>query len=105
MSLATPKGDIRHLMPPRSAIEAMLEPGRPALILFPRFGRARAVRDIGTSEVFVRLTEASTNYVALGEAGFAALTHLVTTVPARAIDYPDTQTAVSIVEELWSAHA
>jgi HprK-related kinase A len=102
---ATPKGDIRHLMPPSSAIQAMLEPGKPALILFPRFGREGAVRDIGTSEVFVRLTEASTNYVALGEPGFAALTQLVTTVPARAIDYPDTQTAVSIVDDLWSALA
>jgi hypothetical protein len=42
------------------------------------------------SETFVRLTQASTNYVALAERGFDALTRLVRTVPARALDYPDT---------------
>lgn len=99
---ATPKGDIRHLVPHPDAIAAMETPGKPALILFPRFGGARAVRQIGESEVFVRLTQASTNYVALGEQGFAALTQLVTTLPARAIDYPDTATAVDLVDVLWS---
>ncbi len=100
---ATPKGDIRHFMPRTDAVAAMDQPGSPALILFPRFGHARAVRDMGTSEIFVRLTQASTNYVALGEAGFHALSGLVQSTPARAIDYPDTQTAISLVEELWAA--
>jgi HprK-related kinase A len=98
---ATPKGDIRHFMPPAKAVAAMDEPGKPALILFPRFGHERAVRHMGTSEVFVRLTQASTNYGALGEAGFDALSHLVQTVPARAIDYPDAETAIRLVDELW----
>jgi hypothetical protein len=81
----------------------MREPARPALILFPSFGRdlERAVRPVGEAEVFVRLTQASTNYVALGERGFGALTSLVKDVPARAIDYPDTATALALVEELW----
>ncbi len=103
--MATPKGDICHLMPPKAAVDAMLTPGKPALIVFPRFGHARAVREIGAGEVFIRLTQASTNYVALGEAGFDALTGLVTSLPARAIDYPDTDTAVTLVEDLWSALA
>src|ERR1700712_3780492 len=34
---ATPKGDIRHLRPDRSAIERMDDPATPALILFPGF--------------------------------------------------------------------
>lgn len=102
---ATPKGDIRHFKPPSDAIKAMLEPGKPALILFPRFGHARSVRDMPPSEVFMRLTQASTNYVALGEAGFHALTTLVTTLPARAVDYPDTATAIAMVDELWSTLA
>lgn len=102
---STPKGDIRHLMPGESAVDAMLKPAPPALILFPRFGAARALRDMGQSEVFVRLTQASTNYTALGEAGFKALTNLVTGTPARAIDYPDTETGIALVEELWAALA
>jgi HprK-related kinase A len=98
----TPKGDIRHLIPPASAIDAMDQPGQPALIVFPRFGHAKAIRPMGTSEVFVRLTQASTNYVALGERGYSALTNLVTQTPARAIDYPDTDGAVALVDQLWS---
>lgn len=98
----TPKGAIRHLRPNEEAVKRMREPARPVLILFPRFGAdlARAIRPVGAAEVFVRLTQASTNYVTLGERGFEALTRLVTGVPAAAIDYPDTATALALVEEL-----
>ena len=98
----TPKGTIRHLKPRGDAIARMDEPAEPALILFPRFGHEPAVRAVGPAEVFVRLTQASTNYVALGEPAFDALTRLVTRVPALAIDYPDAATALAQVEELWS---
>jgi HprK-related kinase A len=99
----TPKGRIRHLRPNSEALPRMAEPARPALILFPRFGRdfASETRPVGGAEVFVRLTQASTNYVALGEAGFAALQRLVATVPARAIDYSSSEEAIALVETLW----
>lgn len=99
----TPKGAIRHVVPDAAALAAMDVPARPALILFPSFGFAPAARDVSPSEVFVRLTQASTNYVALGERGFDALTALVRSVPARAIDYPDTASAVAQVEAAWAA--
>jgi len=95
----TPKGAIRHLRPNADALARMDEPARPALILFPRFGAAAAVRGVGQAEVFVRLTQASTNYVALGRRGFDALTGLVRKVPALAIDYPDAETAIGLVED------
>src|SRR3546814_7638134 len=57
------------------------------MLLFPRFGFEPATRPVARSECFMRLTQASTNYVALGEAGFAALTRFIDTVPAHAIDY------------------
>lgn len=97
----TPKGDLRHLVPDASAIAAMHQPAPPAMILFPRFGAPAETRDVGSSEVFVRLTQASTNYVALGEPGFDALAQLVTSIPAKAIDYPDTETGLKLVETLW----
>ena len=100
---ATPKGDIRHMVPDARAIAAMDVTARPALILFPRYGFAAGTRPVGLSEVFVRLTQASTNYVFLGERGFDALTGLVRQTPAMAIDYPDTEAAVTQVERLWSA--
>jgi HprK-related kinase A len=97
----TPKGLIRHLVPDARAIAAMAEPAKAKLILFPSFGFEAAEREVFPSETFVRLTQASTNYVTLAERGFDALTRLVTTVPAVAIDYPDTETALALVERLW----
>ena len=96
----TPKGTLRHIVPDARAIAAMSEPATPALILFPRFGFDAAERAVPPSEAFVRLTQASTNYVNLAERGFDALTRLVRDVPARAIDYPDTETALEMVERL-----
>ncbi|MDQ0250132.1 HprK-related kinase A [Sphingomonas kyeonggiensis] len=96
----TPKGDIRHLVPDARAIRAMAEPAQPALLLFPRFGFDAAERPVPPSEAFVRLTQSSTNYVHLAERGFDALTRLVQSVPARAIDYPDTDSGIALVEAL-----
>ena len=87
------------------AIRRMGESGKPALLLFPRYGLPRDVRPVPPSEVFVRLTQASTNYTMLGERGFEALTNLVQGIPACAIDYPDTETALALVDELWSGLA
>lgn len=101
----TPKGDIRHLIPRADAIAAMHEPVRPALLLFPRFGGEAAIEPMGEGEVFVRLTEASTNYVALGEAGFAALTRLVRETPAFGVSYPDSATGIALVGQLWAEAA
>lgn len=96
-------GMIRHLVPDSATVAAMDTPARPALILFPRYGHAFAERDMAPSDVFARLSQASPNYVALGERGFVALSDLVKAVPARAIDYPDTDGAIEQVEAAWAA--
>ena len=100
MLLGTPKGTLRHLVPDARAIAAMAEPAAPALLLFPRFGFEAAERPVLPSEAFVRLTQSSTNYVNLAARGVDALTRLVQSVPSRAIDYPDAETAVAMVEAL-----
>jgi hypothetical protein len=101
----TPKGTIRHLRPNAGALGRMGEGAMPALILFPRFGPGQDVRAVGKAEVFMRLTQASTNYVALGRPGFEALTRLVENNPALAIDYPDTDTAIALVDSFWRERA
>ncbi len=98
----TPKGDIRHLIPRSDAIAAMHEPARPALLLFPAFGGVQQIDRLGEGEAFVRLTQASTNYGTLGESAFAALTHLVRSVPAFAVSYPDSTSGLTLVERLWA---
>ncbi|WP_336965052.1 HprK-related kinase A [Sphingobium aquiterrae] len=100
---ATPKGDIRHLRPCADAIARMDEGAAPALLLYPRYGHDAARRPVGPSETFMRLTQASTNYVAMGEAGFAALSRFTQDVPACAIDFPNGEAAVDMVERLWES--
>ncbi|HEX7820044.1 MAG TPA: HprK-related kinase A [Sphingobium sp.] len=97
----TAKGDIRHLIPRTEAVAAMDVPAKPVLILFPRFGAEGAARPMDRAETFVRLTQASTNYVALGEVGFRALTGLVGHVPAVAIDYASGEEGIAMVETLF----
>ena len=97
----TPKGDIRHLIPPSEALSAMDKPAKPTLMLFPRFGYDAAIREMGKPEIFVRLTQASTNYVALGETGFNALTKFVDDVPTRAMDYQSGDEAQQLIADLW----
>jgi HprK-related kinase A len=99
----TPKGRIRHLRPNCDALARMGEPARPVAIVFPRFGRDLdpAVREVGAAEAFMRLTQASTNYVALGERGFDALTRFAGTLPSKAIDYCDTAQAEELIDSLW----
>ncbi|HEX7852577.1 MAG TPA: HprK-related kinase A [Sphingobium sp.] len=99
---ATPKGDIRHLIPRSEHVVAMDIPAKPVLLLFPRFGAEGEARPVGEAECFVRLTQASTNYVALGEAGFRALTSLVSSVPAVGIDYASGAEGMAMVEALWA---
>ena len=81
----------------------MEEPAQPALLIFPRFGFPSALSGLAPTETFMRLTQASTNYVAMGEAGFRALTRLRAQVPAVALDYPDGEAGVAAVEALWEA--
>ncbi|RVT94147.1 HprK-related kinase A [Sphingomonas crocodyli] len=96
---ATPKGDLRHLRPARDAIARMDDRASPALILFPTFGYASQAEGIGQAELFALLTQGSTNYAALGERGFAAMTHLATTVPGVRFAYPDSASGMAIVEQ------
>lgn len=96
----TPKGDIRHLLPRPDAIVRMGEAATPTLLLFPRYGFAPATRPVAQGEAFMRLTQASTNYVALGEAGFGALARFVETVPGHAVDYRSGDEALALVEAL-----
>ena len=95
----TPKGELRHLRPSAEAIARMDEPARPALILFPSFGFEPATEGIHKSELFVRLTEGSTNYIALGQTGFGAMLRLAETIPAARFAYPDSATGIAIVEQ------
>ncbi|WP_093451601.1 HprK-related kinase A [Sphingomonas sp. YR710] len=102
MLKATPKGDLRHLRPNADAIARMDETARAALILFPQFGYDPAVTGIGKAELFMRLTQGSANYIALGERGYTALIRLATTVPSAMFAYRDSAEGIGIVNQFWA---
>lgn len=95
----TPKGELRHLRPAADAIARMDEPAQPALVLFPSYGFDPASEGVSRSELFARLTEGSTNYIALGQPGFERLAAIAETIPAARFAYPDSATGVAIVEQ------
>ena len=95
----TPKGQLRHLRPNDRAIALMDEPARPVLFLFPSFGFEPATQGIGKADLFVRLTQGSTNYIALGEASFVTLAEMVDAIPAASFTYPDSASGIAIVEQ------
>lgn len=98
----TPKGDIRHMVPPIDSIRQMDVPAKPAMLLFPRFGYDQEIREVLPSETFIRLTQASTNYVPLGETGYNSLKRFIDETPVFAIDYNSGDEALSIIDELWA---
>ena len=95
----TPKGELRHLRPRHDAIDRMDERATPALVLFPRFGEEASASGVSQSELFMRMTEGSTNYIALGQPAYEALLKIATTIPAVTFSYPDTSTGIGIVEQ------
>lgn len=98
----TPKGDLRHLRPDAGAIARMDETAVPALILFPRFGHDPDIAGIGKAELFMRLTQGSANYIALGERGYTALVRLATTVPSAMFAYRDSADGMEIAGQFWA---
>ena len=101
----TAKGDIAHLIPSEQAVACMKEAVPPALLLFPRFGQRAEMRTVGAGESFMHLTQASTNYVACGEAAFTALHDFVTSIPAIAMDFSSGDEAEAMIDQLWREEA
>jgi len=97
----TPKGDIRHIVPPADAVRKMDQGAKPALLLFPSYGYDAEICEMLPSEVFMRLTQASTNFVGLGETGFNTLKRLVMDVPAFTIAYQNGDEAEDMINQLW----
>lgn len=98
----TPKGTIAYVPPSRDAVEAASVPAMPAAVVYPRFDAdAKPGLDpMGKAAAFIALTACSVNYREFGEAGFGALSRLVDGVPVFAATYPDTQSAVALLEQV-----
>ncbi len=102
----TLKGTVRHLAPPADAIARMGETAAPRLLIVPNFtlGVEAGARPLDRLEVFAQLTQSSTNYWKLGEAGFDAAWALTETIPGYEIVYSSAEDAIGLLDTLWSMH-
>jgi HprK-related kinase A len=98
----TPKGAIAYVRPSRAAVEAAPEPVMPAAVVYPRFDPAGepGLDPMGKAAAFIALTACSVNYREFGQAGFDALGRLVDGVPVLGATYPDTESAVVLMERV-----
>lgn len=102
----TIKGSVQHLAPPVEAIRAMDGLATPRVIVMPNFTPRGepTLRRMSRAEAFFQLSQASTNYRALGEAAFEAVWRMTEAAPAYEIGYGSTEDAEALVDELWAAH-
>lgn len=98
----TPKGTIAYVRPSRDAVDAAPEPVTPVAVVFPRFDPAQApgLDPMGKAAAFIALTACSVNYREFGAAGFDAIGRLVDGHPVLSATYPDTESAVALLEQV-----
>ena len=98
----TPKGTIGYVRPSRAAVESAPEPVTPVAVVFPRFdpAQAPALDAMGKAAAFIALTACSVNYREFGQAGFDAIGRLVDGNPVLGATYPDTGSAVALLEQV-----
>ena len=101
----TPKGTIGYVKPSSAAVEQAPQAVTPVAVVFPRFDPASepGIDPMGKAAAFIALTACSVNYREFGEAGFAALTRLVADRPVLGVTYPDTASAVDLLEQVIGA--
>jgi HprK-related kinase A len=103
----TPKGTIGYVKPSRAAVEQAPQAVTPVAVVFPRFDPASTpmIESMGKAAAFIALTACSVNYREFGETGFAALTRLVGDHPVLSATYPDTASAVALLERVMETAA
>jgi HprK-related kinase A len=85
----TRKGDVAHLAPLATSVDARQRPARPCLLLFPSYrdGAALSIRRLPGEEAFARVAFNSFNYALVGQIAFDAVANVVEACPAFALEY------------------
>lgn len=98
----TPKGTIGYVRPSRAAIESASEQVTPVAVVFPRFdpSSSPSLDPMEKAAAFIALTACSVNYREFGAAGFDAIGRLVDGHAVLSATYPDTQSAVDLLEQV-----
>ena len=102
----TLKGDICHLASNDLAISNQLKRCDPALILFPKYriNQASKLNPIKKASAAMSLIENSFNFNILGTKGFNTITRIIDRVDSFLIEYPDLDTAISLIDQIIERH-
>lgn len=98
----TRKGDVAHLAPGETSVDARRLPARPRLVIFPSFrqGAALSIRRLPAEEAFAHLAFNSFNYEVLGAISFNAVADVIEHCPAFALEYSRLDEAIESVRAL-----
>ena len=98
----TRKGDVAHLAPNTASVDAVAQPARPGLVLFPRYqaGAELALVPQPREQAFARLAFNSFNYALLGPVAFHAVADLAERCLAFELRYGSLDEAVARIRRL-----
>lgn len=98
----TRKGTVAHLRPGDEHIQAMHEPARPRLVVFPTYerGSATTLTAVPAAECFTDLTQNCFNYALLGRQAFQMLGALTNHVEAFRMRYSELASAEDTLSTL-----
>jgi len=98
----TRKGDISHIRPPRSALDAIEQAVTPAWVVLPRYQADATARlePVVPGRALLLMASNSFNFSLLGAPAFDALSQLIAQVDCHRIAYSDLEQAVTVMDTL-----
>lgn len=98
----TAKGRVTHLRPPLDSVNRMLQPARPAWIVFPRYeaGAPPLLTPRSKAQTFIHFTQNSFNYGPLGRSGFDTCARLISQCDCYDFSYSKLDDAVEVFDWL-----
>jgi HprK-related kinase A len=98
----TRKGDVAHLRPTASSIQAAQEAVKPALIVFPQFqlGADELLHPFAKGRAFLKLSGNSFNYRLQGARGFTSVADVIDECDTWHLEFGDLENAVALLSDL-----
>jgi HprK-related kinase A len=103
----TRKGDVAHVKPPASSIEAAGDRAPSAFVVYPRFdpGEKTTLTPMAKSRAFMKLCGNSFNYEILGAAGFETVANIIRESDCYFLRYADLDDAVTTIGRLTGSRS
>lgn len=102
----TNKGDISHVMPPKSSVNKLSKAAIPSHIIFPKYNPSiskATLTKIEKGNAFMQMIDHSFNYSILGEQGFITLTKLIDQCQTYNFEYRDLTDALTSLNKLTAS--